>query len=35
MKHVRGRGPDGANVDDWNRDPREDLGDDVIRPWGR
>jgi hypothetical protein len=28
-------GPDGANGDLWNADPREDLADDAIQPWGR
>lgn len=27
-------GPDGNNSDNWNEDPREDKGDDVVRPWG-
>jgi len=27
-------GPDGNNFDGWNRDPREDIPTEVIRPWG-
>jgi hypothetical protein len=27
-------GPNGNNFDGWNRDPREDIPTEVIRPWG-
>lgn len=33
--HAVEPGPNGNNHDNWNQDPREDLADDVIRPWGR
>lgn len=35
VARVEDPGPDGNNHDNWNQDPREDRGEDVIRPWGR
>lgn len=34
MARLHDPGPDGSNHDNYNTDPREDKGDDVVRPWG-